>query len=117
VQNGHSASASATYGHVSDLQVYATNYTLASSAHPLQIGKEEELASHRRAEIGVPKVNYENEKGEILCHATWERAHCRPSPHPFLLGCWAPSETLGFLLLYVTFFFKPLFGFAIKPDQ
>jgi hypothetical protein len=40
-----------------------------------------------------PKVNYENEKGEILCHATWGRAHCRPSPHPFLLGSWAPSET------------------------
>ena len=32
-------------------------------------------------------------KGEILCHATWGRAHCRPSPHPFLLGSWAPSET------------------------
>ena len=38
-------------------------------------------------------VNYENEKSEILCHATWGWAHCRPSPHPFLLGSWAPSET------------------------
>ena len=50
-------------------------------------------ANRRFAEFLSPIVNYENEKSEILCHATWGRAHCRPSPHPFLLGSWAPSET------------------------
>ncbi len=48
------------------------------------------------SDMPTSTVNYENEKGEILCHATWGRAHCRPSPHPFLLGSWAPSETFGF---------------------